>query len=122
MQDPVFESFVAGHVRILLEQDDIRARNDCPLALVRLDEIGEAFEQGCLPRAIAPDQRQPIALTDIEIEAAEKPTFALDESKAFVREDRCRHDRGPSQGCRGAGGVARAPLTVTLNGAVQRYS
>ena len=62
----------------------MRARHDRPLALVGVDQPGEALEQGRLARAVAADQRQPVALPDVEVEIAEQPAFALDEPKVFV--------------------------------------
>ena len=52
------------HVRILLQQHDLGAGHDLALALVGLDQAGEAFQQGRLARAIAADQRQPVARPD----------------------------------------------------------
>ena len=51
-----------GDRRILLEQHDLDARLDRPPPLVGLDQPGEAFEQSRLARAVAADQRQPVAL------------------------------------------------------------
>ena len=79
------------HRRVLLEQDDIRPRNDRALALVRVDQPGEALEQGRLAGAVAADQRQPVALADVQVELAEQPAFALDQPKVFVGEDRRGH-------------------------------
>ena len=98
MQDPVLKRLEPVHPRVLLEQHDVRAGNDRPLALVGVDHFGEAFEQRRLARAVAADQRQPVAFADVQVEAAEQPAFALDEPKAFVREDRRRHERPLAKG------------------------
>ena len=91
VQHPGFERIKARHIRILLKEDDVRARHDGALALVGIDHVRKTLEQSRLPRAVAADQRQAVALADIEIEAAEQPAFALDEPKAFISEDRRRH-------------------------------
>ena len=70
-----------------------RAGNDRALALVGVDQPGEAFEQGRLASAVAPDQRQPVARSDIKVEPAKKPAFALDEAEAFIGKDWRSHPR-----------------------------
>ncbi len=79
------------HLRILLEQHDRGPGLDRPPALVGLDQPGEALEQRGLARAVAADQRQPVARADVEVEVAEQPAFALDQAQAFLSEDRCGH-------------------------------
>ena len=83
----------AFHPRLLLEQHDMRARHDGAAALVAVDAAGDQLEQRRLARAVAADQRQPVALADIEVQAAEQPAMALDETEIFVSEDRCSHAR-----------------------------
>jgi hypothetical protein len=75
---------MAAHDRILLQQHHPGTRNNLPLALVRIDQAGEAFEQGRLASAVAADQRQPVARPDENVEIAEEPAFTLDQSKAFI--------------------------------------
>ena len=88
-----FERREPVHSRILLEQHDLRAGHDRPLALVGVDQPGEALEQRRLAGAVAADQRQPVALADVQVEVAEQPAFALDEAEAFVGQDRRGHGR-----------------------------
>ena len=76
-----------GDRRILLEQHDLDPRLDRPPPLVGLDQVGEAFEQGRLARAVAPDQRQPVARADEQVEAAEQPAGSLDQAEIFIGED-----------------------------------
>ena len=73
--------------RILLEQHHPGAGLDRPPPLVGLDHVGEAFEQGRLARPVAPDQRQPVALADEQVEPAEQPAAALDEAEIFISKD-----------------------------------
>ena len=85
------------HLRVLLEQHHLGPRLDRPPPLVGLDQVGEAFEQGRLARAVAPDQRQPVALADEQVEPAEQPAGALDEAEIFISEDGRGHG-GPDRG------------------------
>ena len=85
-----------GHRRILLEQHHLDPRLDRPPPLVGLDHVGEAFEQGRLPRPVAPDQRQPVALADEQVEPAEQPARALDQAEIFISEDGRGHG-GPDR-------------------------
>jgi hypothetical protein len=75
---PVLQRLEAVHVRILLEKDDVGARNDRSLAAVGVDQAGEALEQGRLACPVAADKRQPVALADVEVEVLEQPALALD--------------------------------------------
>ena len=77
--------------RILLEKHDLDARLDRPPPFVRLDQPGQAFEQGRLARPVAPDQGQPVALPDEQVDPPEQPAAALDESEIFISEDGCCH-------------------------------
>src|SRR5207237_4304748 len=76
---------------LLLQQHYLRPRLDRPPPLVRLDQIGEAFQQGRLPRPVPPDQRQPIPRPDKQIEPAKQPATPLDEAEIFISEDWCGH-------------------------------
>jgi hypothetical protein len=82
---------VVAHVRILLEQDDAAARHDGALALVGIDQARQALQERRLARAIAADQRKPVARTDMDVEVAEQPAFALDEPEVFIGECRRSH-------------------------------
>ena len=55
---------------------------------------GEAFEQGRLAGPVAPDQSQPVARADEQVEPAEQPAGALDETEIFISEDGGGHGRG----------------------------
>src|SRR5207302_11430943 len=80
-----------GHLRVLLEKHDARTRNNRAPALVGLDQAGEALEKGRLARAVAADQRQPVARADEQVDAAKLPAGALDEAEIFKSEDGCGH-------------------------------
>ena len=82
---------MGAHHRILLEQDDLRARNNLARAFVRFDHSGQAFEQGRLAGAIAADQGKPIPRPDENVEIPEQPAFALDQAEVFVGKDRRCH-------------------------------
>jgi hypothetical protein len=91
IQHPRLERLKALHVGVLLEQNDMRARHDRTLSLVRIDQSGEALEQCCLAGSVTADQRQSVALANVQIEAAEQPALALDQPKVFVGENWRRH-------------------------------
>ncbi len=96
VQHPVEQGRIFAHVRILLEQHDALARNDGPAPLIGLDQVGDALEQSRLARAVAADEGQPVAVADMQVEAAKQPAFALDQSEVFVGEDWGRHRPAPS--------------------------
>jgi hypothetical protein len=81
---------MAGHGRILLEHDDPLARHRGALALVRVDEPGQALQKRRLARPVAPDQRQPVARADVDVEVPEQPALPLNEAEVFKR----KHGRG----------------------------
>src|SRR5690606_10656164 len=79
-------------IGLLLEHDDPGARLDRALALVGLDAVRDQPEQRGLADAVAADQRQPVARTDVQVEVAEQPAPALLQAQAFPGQDRCfRH-------------------------------
>ena len=84
VQHPLLERGMAGHDRILFQQHDLRSGDDRAFAFVGIDQAGEAFEQRGLAGTVAADQREPVALPDIEVELTEQPAFALDQAKVFV--------------------------------------
>src|SRR5258708_33611692 len=94
---PVVERLEPAHYRILIEKHDVGAGNDGSFALVGVDHAGEAFEQGCLAGAIAADQGEAVARTDVDVEVAEQPALALDQSEVFVGEGRGGHQRASSE-------------------------
>ena len=81
------------HVGVLLQHYDPRARLHRACALVRLDQPGDEFQQGRLARAVTPDQRQPVALADMNIDPLEQPVGALREAEIFIGKNRCCHGR-----------------------------
>jgi hypothetical protein len=92
----VHQRGVAGDVGFLLEQHDLGAGLDRALALVGLDQVRDQPEQRGLAHAVAPDQRQPVARPDVQVELAEQPAPALLQAQAFPGEDRCvRHCGAP---------------------------
>ncbi len=93
LQHPFLQRREPVHLRVLLEEHDVGPRYDRALALIRVDHVREAFEQRSLAGAVPADQRQPVALTNVEIEMAEQPAFPLDQSQVFVTQDRRCHAR-----------------------------
>ena len=90
----MWDTEAGSFVRILLEKHDLHTRLNGPPPLIGLDHPGDTFEQGGLARAIAPDQREPVAPADEQVEAAEQPAGALDEAEIFISENGCGHERG----------------------------
>ncbi|MCY1172293.1 hypothetical protein D9M73_124260 [compost metagenome] len=84
----------ARHRRFLLELDHARARHDRAPPLVGIDLAAEQLEQGRLARAVAPDQRQPVARPDMNIEPTEQPARALNDAEIFICENWCSHEGG----------------------------
>ena len=74
-------------IRVLFEHHDIGAGNDRALAAIRFDTSCNQLHQRGLARAIAPDQRQPIARSNEQVDVAEQPSCALLQGKAFIGED-----------------------------------
>ena len=97
MPHPIGERLEPGHRRVLLEQHDLRPWDDRALALVSLDHARETFEQGGLAGAVAADQRQPVARSDMDGQAAKQPAFALDQPEVFIGEDWRGHCRPLAQ-------------------------
>ena len=75
----------AAEIGFLFEQHDMRAGDDRALALVGVDAAGEQLQQRRLARAVAADQREPVALADIDVEILEQPAAALHQAEAFIR-------------------------------------
>jgi hypothetical protein len=70
----------AMHPWVLLEQNDVSPGHDRPLALVRIELARKALQKRRLAGAVSPDQRQPVALADVKVEAAKQPALALNEA------------------------------------------
>jgi hypothetical protein len=83
----------AAQVGLLFKDHDPGARDDRPAALIALDAAAEQLEQGGLARAVAPDQCEAIARTDMDVQVAKKPSRTLDKAEAFECENRCCHVR-----------------------------
>ena len=81
----VHQSVEGRKIGFLFEHHDMGAGDDDALALVGVDLGREQFEQGRLARAVASDQRQPVAFADIDVEILEQPAAALNEAEAFIR-------------------------------------
>src|SRR5262245_8949998 len=71
----------------------MRARNDRAPALVRIGQTGDALEKCGVARAVAADQREPSALPEVELQFAEQPALALDQTEVFVAKDLRGHGR-----------------------------
>ena len=80
-----------AQVGFLLQQDDAGPRHDRPPPLVRIDDARDQFQERRLARAVAPDERKPVALADLQVEVAKEPSRSLDEAEVFVSEDWCGH-------------------------------
>ena len=91
-QDVIGERRETGEIGFLLEQDHLGAGDDRAPAFVGVDAAGDQLEQGRLACAVAPDQRQPVARLDIEIEVAKQPAGALDDAKVFICENGGSHE------------------------------
>ena len=94
-QHPILERRMPAHDRVLLQQHDLGAGHDLARPLVGLDQPGEAFQQGRLARAVAADQRQPVARPDDDVEVAEQPAFALDQAEIFIGQNWGCHRAAP---------------------------
>ena len=88
-QDIIGERRKARHRRFLLEQDHARAGHDRAAALIGIDDVAEQFHQRRLTRAIAPDQREPVARANMDVEPTKEPAGALDNAEIFICEDWC---------------------------------
>ena len=71
--------------------DDARARLDRAGAFIRFDLTADELEQRRLARAVAADERQPVALADMNVDVAEQPVRTLAEAEIFEGEDGSRH-------------------------------
>ena len=78
-------------VRVLFQRDDARARLDRAGAFIRFDLTADELEQRRLARAVAADERQPVALADMNVDVAEQPVRTLAEAEIFEGEDGSRH-------------------------------
>ena len=84
-----------GDIGVLFEHHDIGARDDDTLALVGLNRTRNQLHQRRLARAVAPDQRQPVARADEQVDVLKQPPAALLQREAFEGEDgRLRHGDG----------------------------
>src|SRR3546814_3971121 len=72
----------------------MRARHDAAQPFVRFHAPCNQLQQRRLASAIAPDERQTIAFTDVEVKALEQPAAALNKAKVFIGENRCQHRAG----------------------------
>src|SRR3546814_1301381 len=61
---------------------------------MRISDWSSAVCSSDLASAIAPDERQTIAFTDVEVKALEQPAAALNKAKVFIGENRCQHRAG----------------------------
>src|SRR3546814_3800947 len=66
----------------------MRARHDAAQPFVRFHAPCNQLQQRRLASAIAPDERQTIAFTDVEVKALEQPAAALNKAKVFIGENR----------------------------------
>ena len=78
--------------RFLFQHHDLGARANRAAALIGLHDPTDQLHQRRLARAVAPDQRQPVAFADKQVEFAKEPSSALLKSQIFISQYRCRHD------------------------------
>ena len=64
---------VPRHARVLFEHHHAGTGDDRAATLVGVDGPCDQLEQCRLARAVAPDQRQPVARANVEAEVAEEP-------------------------------------------------
>jgi hypothetical protein len=88
----------AFHARLLLQQDHPRTGLDGAAALVRIDGTGDQLEQGGLARAVAADQRQPVARADMDVQMPEQPAGALNDTEILIGKDGSSH-KGAARRC-----------------------
>src|SRR3546814_3997381 len=84
----IMKGFEMGEVRVLLQHDHMRARHDAAQPFVRFHAPCNQLQQRRLASAIAPDERQTIAFTDVVVKALEQPAAALNKAKVFIGENR----------------------------------
>src|SRR3546814_14189289 len=89
-----------GEVRVLLQHDHMRARHDAAQPFVRFHAPCNQLQQRRLASAIAPDERQTIAFTDVEVKALEQPAAALNKAKVFIRSEERRVGKECVSTCR----------------------
>ena len=82
-QCEVHQRIKAGEKWVLLQGNDLYPRTDRACAFVRLDLPGDDFEQRGFARAVASDQRQPVALTNVDVKVFEEPARAVVEAQAL---------------------------------------
>jgi len=68
---------MVAEIRVLFQHDDICTWDKCAFAFIRLYLIGNQAQQGRFPRAIAPDKRQPVARTNMQIYILKQPAGTL---------------------------------------------
>jgi hypothetical protein len=109
---------MARKIRLLLQHDDARAGLDLAQAPIGFDPVVDQPEQSGLARAVAADQRKPVARADMKVDRvlvgpAEQPAAALLQAETFPAEDRrlCHGARQVGAGAViGKAGVALARL------------
>ena len=77
MNGKVNEPIERCHVGVLFQHDDVGARNDNAIAFVRLDRASDQFHQRCFTRAIAANQREPIACANKQVDILKQPAATL---------------------------------------------
>ena len=79
---------MTGEIGFLLKKNDLRVGLDRAFAAIRLDPIVNHAQQRGLTRAIAANQRQPVARANMQSDIFEQPAAALLKAEVFPREDR----------------------------------
>ena len=77
MNGKVDEPIERCHVGVLFQHDDICAGNDNAIAFVRLDRASDQFHQRCFARAIAANQREPVACANKQVDILKQPAATL---------------------------------------------
>ena len=104
-QGEVHQRIAAREIGLLLQQHDPGAGLDLARAAIGLDPVVDQAEQRGLARAVAADQREPVARADMQVDVAllgpaEQPAAALLQPETFPGEDRwlCHEAREVGEG------------------------
>lgn len=77
MNGKIDEPFERCNIGVLFQHHDICAGNDNACAFVRLDRARHQFHQRCFARAIAADQREPVACANKQVDILKQPAATL---------------------------------------------
>jgi hypothetical protein len=84
LEDPVLKCLGSLHFGILLEENDMGARDDGALSFICIDQLCKAFEKRGFAGAVSANKSEPVTFADVKVKTSEQPALALDQSKVFV--------------------------------------